>query len=251
MQRHQRELDLHGLARIAGNGRHAQLVHLARRDVGGDADVALAAAQHEGHGRGVVARIDGEALRRFLDEPLGPFDVARGFLDADDARHLGQAQHRVVRHIGDRAARHVVQHHRQVAGGLGDGLEVPVLALLRRLVVVGDDLQLRVGAHILGVAGQLDGFLGRVGAAAGHHGHAARRLFDRDADDLAMLLDVHGGRFARGADDAQAVRAFGNVPVDEPPQRGVVDAAVFVHRRDERDDAASQLLQGGLFVGRR
>ena len=70
-------------------------------------------------------------------------------------------------------------------------------------------------------------------------GHAALGLLDRDADDLAVLLDDDGRRFAGGADDADAVGAFGDVPVDQAAQGGVVDAAVFVHRRDERDDAAS------------
>jgi hypothetical protein len=125
-------------------------VHQARRHVGGDADVALAAAQHQGDGGGVVAGVDGEALGHLADQPLRALDVAGGFLDADDARHLGQAQHGVVLHIGDGAAGHVVQHHRQVAGGLGNGLEVLVLAFLRRLVVVGHHLQLAIGADLLG-----------------------------------------------------------------------------------------------------
>jgi hypothetical protein len=56
------------------------------------------------------------------------------------------------------AAGHVVQHHGQVARGLGNRLEVLVLALLRGLVVVGHDLQLAVGADLLGVLGQLDRF---------------------------------------------------------------------------------------------
>jgi hypothetical protein len=42
-----------------------------------------------------------------------------------------------------------------------------------------------------------------------------------------------------GAHDADAVGAFGGVPVDQAAQRVVVDAAVFVHRRDQGDDAAN------------
>ncbi|MNT33319.1 hypothetical protein D3C72_1692410 [compost metagenome] len=226
-------------------------MHPARRHVGRDADVALAAAQHERDRGRVVAGVDGKVLRQVADEPLGTLDVAGGFLDADDAGHLRQAQHGVVRHIGDGAAGHVVQHHGQVADGFGDGLEVLVLALLRGLVVVGNDLELRVGADALGELGELDGFLGRVRAAAGHHGHAAPGLLDGYADDFAVLFHIDRRRFAGGADHAKAVGAFVNVPVDEPPQGGVVDTAVVVHRRDERDDAACQLLQGNLFVGGR
>ncbi len=53
-----------GLARVAGQRRDAQLLHRARRDVGGDADVAVAAEQHQRDGGAVVARVDREALRR-------------------------------------------------------------------------------------------------------------------------------------------------------------------------------------------
>ena len=63
-------------------------------------------------------------------------------------------------------------------------------------------------------------------------------LLDGDADDLAMLVDRDGRRFAGRADDADALRAFGDLPVDQATQRGEVDAAVVLHRRDERDDAA-------------
>jgi hypothetical protein len=83
-------------------------VHLARRNVGRDADVALPAAEHERHCGRVVARIHGKVLGQVANEPLGALDVAGGFLDADDARHLGEAQHGVVRHIGHGAAGHVV-----------------------------------------------------------------------------------------------------------------------------------------------
>jgi hypothetical protein len=115
---------------------------------------------------------------------------------------------------------------------------VPVLAFLRGLVVVGHHLQLAVGADLLGEARQLDRFGGRIGAAAGHDGHAAGGLFDRHADDFLVLLDVHRGRFAGGADHADAVGAFGDVPVDQLAQRGVVHAAVVVHRRGQCHDAA-------------
>jgi hypothetical protein len=69
-------------------------------------------------------------------------------------------------------------------------------------------------------------------------GTAAARVLDRDADDLAVLVDGDGRRFAGRADDADALRAFLDVPVDQAPQCVVVDAAVVAHRRDERDDAA-------------
>ena len=143
-----------------------------------------------------------------------------------------------MRHIGHGAAGHVVEHGGQVTHGFGNRLEVLVLAFLCGLVVVGHDLQLAVGAHTTGVLGQFDRFFGRIGAATGHDGHTFGGLFDRHADDLAVFFDIHRGRFARGTNDANAVGAFGDVPVDEFAQGGVVHAAVFKHRGDERHDAA-------------
>ncbi len=55
-----------------------------------------------------------------------------------------------------------------------------------------------------------------------------------------MFFYVHGGRFAGGAHHANAIGAFGNVPVDELAQGGVIDAAVFKHGGNQGDDAALQ-----------
>ena len=72
------------------------------------------------------------------------------------------------------------------------------------------------------------------------------RLLDGDADDLAVLVDGHRRRLAGRADDGDALRAFADVPVDEAAQRGVVDRAVVLHRRDERDDAAGDGFHAGI-----
>ena len=232
-------MQLHGPLRVARDGGHAQLVHQARCHVGRDAHVALAAAEHQRHGGGVVARIDAKACGRFADEPLRPVDVAGGFLDADDARHLRQPQHGFVLQIGHGAARHVVEQHGQIAARhVGDGAKVRVDAFLRGLVVVRHDLQLAVGAHFARVAGQGDGLGGGVGPAAGHDGHAAGHVLDRHADDFLLLIDGDRGRLARGADHADAVRAFGHMPVNQLAQRSEINAAVFMHGRDQRHDAA-------------
>ncbi|MPM91481.1 hypothetical protein SDC9_138612 [bioreactor metagenome] len=153
---------------------------------------------------------------------------------------MGQTQHGVVLHIGHRAAGHVVQVHGQIAHGLGNRLEMLVLAFLARLVVVGHDLQLAVGTHALGKPCELDGLGRRVGTATSHHRNAACSLLHGHADDLAVLFHVDGGRFAGRADHAQARRALGDMPVDQFAQRGVVHTAVFLHGGDQGDDAAGQ-----------
>ena len=236
--RHQLELDFHRASAVAGDCRNAQFMHPTRRDVGGDTDIALPATQHQRNGGRVVARVNREATGYIANQPLCAFQIAGGLLDAHDARYPRQAQHGVVNHVGHASARYVVQHHRQFHR-LGDGFKVLVQALLRRLVVVRHHLQMAIGADLAREFGQFDGFGCGVGAAAGHDRHAALGLFNRNADDLAVLLQVDGRRLAGGAHHAYAVRPLCDMPVDQLAQRGVIHTAVVVHRRDKRHDAAS------------
>src|SRR5690606_5446005 len=190
-------------------------------------------------------------FRSLAHQPLRALDVAGGFLDADDAGHFREAEHGLMLQVGAGAAGHVVQHDRQVAGGFGDGAEVLVLPFLPGLVVVRHHLQLAVGADLARELRQGDRLGGRVAATAGHHRHPAGSLLDRDADDLAVLLDADRRRLAGGANHADAVRALGHMPVDKFAQRVVINAAVVVHGRDERDDAAAQEdIRTGHGVGR-
>ena len=63
-------------------------------------------------------------------------DVAAGFFHAGDVRDFGQPRQRAGFDVRAGAARDVVKNERLVHG-FGDGAEVPVLAFLRGLVVVG------------------------------------------------------------------------------------------------------------------
>ena len=191
MHGHQLELDPHGLSDVATDGRHAQIVHQARCHVGRHADVACAAAQHQGHGSGVIAREHGELFGYIADQPLGAFDVAGGFLDTDDPGHLGQAQHGLVLQIGHGATGHVVKNNRQGRHSFSDGLEVLVQAFLGGSVVVGHHLQLGIGPYFLSKFGQFNGFCRGIGTTACNDGDAFSRLFHRDANDLAMLVYGH------------------------------------------------------------
>ena len=244
VQRKQLHVQGSGFSRAAFQGHHAELVHGARCHVGRHAHIALAAQQHQGHGGGVITRVDGKALGCLLDQPGRAFDAAAGFFQADHPGQLGQAQGGLDRHVCHGPAWHVVEHHRQVHR-LEDGLEVLVDAFLRGLVVVRHHRQAAVRADLLRKAGELDGLAGGVAAGARHHGHPPANVVYRDADDLAVLLDRHRGRFAGGADHPDAVGAFGNVPVDQGAQAVVVDLAVVEHRRDERHDAANNGFHAG------
>jgi len=126
-----------------------------------------------------------------------------------------------------------------------------VLAFLGRLVVIRHHLQLAVGANLFGKAGQLYGFCGGIGAATGHHGDTAFGLLNRHADDFAVFFHGDGGRLAGGAHHAEAVGAFGNVPVHQFAQGRVIHAAVVMQRSSECNDAAGDGFHVGVSGGGR
>ena len=94
-----------------------------------------------------------------------------------------------------------------------------VHAFLRRLVVVGHHRQAGLRARLLGRLGQLDRLRGGIGAGARNDRHAPGGVLDRDADQLPVLVESDRGRFAGGADDADAVRALGDMPIDQAAKR--------------------------------
>jgi hypothetical protein len=120
----------------------------------------------------------------------------------------------------------------------GSCAEVPVQALLRRLVVVRHHRQARGGAGFLGRLGELDRLGGRVASGAGDDRDAALGVLDGDADQRLVLVEVDGRRLAGGADDDDAVGALGDVPVDEALEALEVERAVFLHRGNDRNQAS-------------
>ena len=155
-------------------------------------------------------------------------------LEADDARHVGKPQRRFVGQVGDRASRHVVEDHRQ-RHLFRDRAEMAVEAFLRRLVVVGDDRKMRVGAGLPGVGGELDRFGGRIGAGSRDHRNAAAGMIDRGLDEQAMLVEIDGRRFAGRPDDHDARRAVPDMEIDELAQRRQVERPALLHRRRDGD----------------
>ena len=217
-------------------------MHLGRRHIGRDADIAVPAAQHQGHGGQIVAGVHGKAFGHITKQPLRSGQVPRGLFDAHDARNLRQAQHGVVIHARHGAARHVVQHHGQVAHGFGNLFEVLVLPFLRGLVVVGHHLQLAVCANAFGRSRQMNGLCRGIGAAARHDRHATGGLFNRHADDFNMLVDRNGGRLARGAHYANALGALLDVPIHQLAQALIVNLAIRKKRGNQGNNTAGDCL---------
>ena len=63
-------------------------------------------------------------------------------------------------------------------------------------------------------------------------------MLDAGLDELAVLLEVDGGRLAGSADHHDPVGAFRDMPVDQATQRVEVETAVLEHRRDNGYQAA-------------
>src|SRR5882672_2742739 len=116
-----------------------------------------------------------------------------------------------------------------------DRLVVAILPFGRRLVVVGQHDEGGIGAGLLGVAREADGFVSRVGTGAGDHGHALAGRLDAELDHAHMLFMRECRRLAGGADGDQRVGALLDLPVDEVLEAFLVHPPV-AERRDERSE---------------
>ena len=142
--------------------------------------------------------------------------------------------HGVDRHVDHRTRRNIVDEDRD-ADRVVDRLEVLIEPFLRRLVVIGRDDEHRVGAGPLGMLGEIDRFLGRIRAGAGHDRHPAARLIDAPFHHLLVLLVGQRRAFAGGADRNQPIGALGDLPIDQVAERFLIDGAVL-ERGDERGE---------------
>ena len=201
-------------------------------------------AEHEQRQSGaVITAVNGKILRRAAQQLRAPFHVAGRILDADDVGNLRQPQCRVVLHVGNGPARHVVQDLWQIHR-FGDGAEMAVQPFLGRLVVVRYDRKTHARSRLFGVIGQLDRLARGICAGAGYDRHAPSRLFDGSADQQAMFFEIHGGRLAGRADDDDAVGAFADMEIDQRAQSLQIQTAVLGHGGNDGDEAA--LEHGGF-----
>ena len=110
----------------------------------------------------------------------------------------------------------------------------------------------------LGLA-TVEGRLGRLADARAHVDafrqrspeDPAGRELTRTLDELHVLAVRQGRGFAGGAGDDEVLGAFANVKVDDSREVAIVDAAVGVHRRDDRNHAAGQHREPRSEKGRR
>lgn len=235
VQRHEFFVDRAGLLGIALKGGLAQVGHFARGDVGGNGDVALAAHQDQFDGSRVVAGQDDEVLADAIQNLLGTHQVARGLLDTDDVRHGRQADHGLGLHVAGGAAGYVIEDLRDV-DGFGDVLEVLVQAFLGRLVVVRDYQQAGIGAGVLGVLREVNGFGSGVGTGAGDDRDALLAVLytlDHVLDDQDVFFYIQGGRLTGGADSDDRVGAIFQVEVYKFVEAAPIKTPLCIHGCDQ------------------
>jgi hypothetical protein len=61
-------------------------------------------------------------------------------------------------------------------------------------------------------------------------------VLDRHTNEFAVLFHVDRGGLAGGADHDDTVGTFLDVKVDEAAEAGQIQAAIFLHRRDDGDN---------------
>src|SRR5471032_3219057 len=232
VERCQLFVDRPGLDRITGNGCGTQLAHGARCDVCSHRDVAFTAQQDQFNGSGVVTGVHQEVAADAGQDVLGALQVTGGFLDTDDVRHGGQANHGLGLHVAGGAAGHVVEDLRDV-DSFGNSAEVQVQAFLGRLVVVRGHQQAAIGAGFLGVAGQFDRFAGRIGARAGDDSNTPCYALDHELDHFDVFFHIKCGRFTRGADRHNGVGALLQVEVHQFAQAVPVEITLCIHGCDQ------------------
>jgi hypothetical protein len=119
---------------------------------------------------------------------------------------------------------------------------MPVLAFLRRLVVVGRGAEDRIYTRTCGeFLGFGYGFVGGVGGGSGDDGDASRSDFDRSVDDMEPLVVRESRRFSSRPAGNEEIDPGIDLPRDKVPQSCVIDRAVLMKRRYECSATSTKL----------
>ena len=210
-----------------------------RHDVGRHRNAAVAAGQAERRLAGIVAGQQQELIAQPAAQARHPRDVARGVLETDDARQLGEPPDRHVVQRAGGARGHVVEDDGK-ADRVVDGAEMHHHAGLGRLEIRRRDAEQRGGAGAFRRARQLDRRGRVVAAGAGDHRHAPGGRRDRPRHDAMMLVRRQqrrlAGRAARhqggyAAIDQAVAEGLQGVEVDLAQGIGVGRAALAPRQR--------------------
>src|SRR2546427_6450644 len=225
-QREEPVVQISGSLPVAVERRVHQVGCLSRHDVRDHRDDAAAADRQQRQRDVVVTREHGEVGTACRDHLAHLVERPGRFLHPRDARDVAdEAGEGVGLDVHRRAALDVVDEDRD-GDRLGHGPEVPVEALLGRLVVVRVDDERAGGARPLGVLRQVDRLGGRVGAGARDDPDPAARSLDDDLHDPPVLVVRQARGLAGGSARNQAVGPVRDVELDQLPEFRLVDLAV-------------------------
>ncbi len=215
--------------------------HLAGNFVRGHGNDSDSAQGNHWQRNGIVAGENQEAFGHGVADFGDLADVAAGFFHSENVGHFGQARQGCGFDVGSGAAGNVVENDGFV-DGVGDGVEVAILAFLRRLVVVRRGGQYGVDA---GPGGNFFGFgngvLGGVRSGSGDNGHAAGNDFDGEVDDVQPFVVRESWSFAGGAAGNQEINSGFDLPGHQVAQGRLVDGAVLTKWSYQRGAASTEL----------
>ena len=168
--------------------------------------------------------------------------VAAGFFHAHDVGNLGETRQSRGFEVRGGTSGDVVEDDGLVADRFSNRLEMAVLALLRRLVVVGVRGEDRVHAGARGkFFGFLDGVVSGVGRGSGNDGESSGRDLDGRVDDVQPFVVVERGSLAGGAAGHKKIDAGLDLPRDQIAQSRVVDGTIRMKGSYECSATATEL----------
>ena len=193
---------------------------------------------YDRHSEVVLAGQDGKSRRRATDDFHDLCERSGSFLGAHDVAVLRQAQGCLGRHVGTGAAWDVVHHDRRL-DSVGHRSEVLVEAFLRRLVVVGDDDEDAIDAHLIDLFRQRHHGRRRVPSRSCQHPNPVVALLSHYLDNSDPLCRAHGNAFAGRSARYDAIHTALDLPVDQGAKRGFIERSVPLERSDDGGESSS------------
>ena len=219
-----------------------------RRGIGRHRNDALGAGQDRGHAGRVVTAEERELGASQRGKGCHTFGRADRLFDADDALMQRQFRDGFRFQIAPRAARHVVEHDRQVTM-IGDLGIVAQQTFLSRTHVVRRHDERRIGTETLRATRQLDGFARIRRAGTGQDRRPTRHAGNGLAQQLVVFGGIERMGFAGRTGHHERLRATVELEVDQFGERIEIDRA-STERGGESTDAADDTLQGELVAWR-